>query len=375
MSTKFQYRLNYVAAWPTAASEQLLRDNGVERRVHLSTFIDKRGQMASVTHFPWVGPQSARIASVEEWKVGEQLYIVAVMDECRWSQAINNFYHEQGVYEDLPHIAHLTLDKRVVAGAAAKFQSLVGTVLWFDRHGGQEDDRAPFSVQGDLALRDWQVERETDFSIKVVTPPMESGIRKTFHAFDHDSGFYLLAEALLKAPRVMAAIPDAAAQLAEAPGVAEFKVDTFRPAGGGGWIHQPDIGVRVTHVPTGLYAESSDDRSIHRNKAAAMAKLKLMVDTAKQSELAGAVLLSHITDLANIPSDLVEKFVKDLPGMIATLKLVKQSCAEEGGSIRQVLPLLRFVPDNEAVVINAAGQRHEFSLQQLEAASNRLNLA
>lgn len=374
MTSKFKYRINYVAAWLSAASEQLLREQGVERRVHMTTFFDGCGQMASVKPFPWVGPQSARIAAVEEWKVGTDLHVVAVMADCRWSQAINNFFHDQGVSEDLPHRPHLTLEKRVDAGAAAKFQNLVGTVLWFDRHGGQEDDRAPFSVQGDLALRDWRVERVTDFSIKVVTPPMESGIRKTFHAFNHDTGLYLLAEAMLKAPRVLASLPDAEAHLAEAPGVAEFKVDTFRPAGGGGWIPAPDIGVRVTHVDTGLYAESSDDRSIHRNKAAAMAKLLPMVEAAKLGERNGHVLLSHITDLANLPSDNVEQFVKDLPGLIAMMKIAKQECDESGVTLRQVMPLLRFAPEKSDVVINAAGRQHVFQSQELVDAAKRHGL-
>lgn len=54
----------------------------------------------------------------------------------------------------------------------------------------------------------------------------------------------------------------------------DFRVDTFR-AGGPGGQNQNKIesGVRITHVPTHLSAESREDKSQHRNKRVAFQRL------------------------------------------------------------------------------------------------------
>ena len=51
--------------------------------------------------------------------------------------------------------------------------------------------------------------------------------------------------------------------------------------------------VRVTHTPTGLVAERSDERSQHRNKDKAIAKLTQLVASYVAT---GPVLLSSLTD-------------------------------------------------------------------------------
>lgn len=45
-----------------------------------------------------------------------------------------------------------------------------------------------------------------------------------------------------------------------------------------GNVHS-DQGVRLTHLPTGLVAESHEERSQMRNKAAALEQLQAMLDT------------------------------------------------------------------------------------------------
>jgi len=54
----------------------------------------------------------------------------------------------------------------------------------------------------------------------------------------------------------------------------DFRIDTFRSGGKGGQ-HQNKVesGVRITHIASGLSAESRNTRSQHRNRAIAFKRL------------------------------------------------------------------------------------------------------
>lgn len=215
--TPFRYKPNYVAAWPDAASEAMLAAHGIRKRVHLTTFFDGYGQMSSLTPFPWTEVQEARVAAVVEWKVGNDIHLIAEMADCTWSQAVHEHYIAQGARSDMPHRAHVTLEKRVAAGHAAKFQDLVGKVLRFDRHGRELDDRPLFTALGDIVLRDWSVKVVGKDQLLVTTPPMGSGIRETHladrHAERAGDGFFMLAKAMMHAQRSRG--PEEADQLVE----------------------------------------------------------------------------------------------------------------------------------------------------------------
>lgn len=203
--TLFRYKPNYVAAWPDAASEAMLAAHGIRKRVHLTTFFDGYGQMSSLKPFPWTDVQEAHIAAVVEWKVGNDIHLIAEMVDCSWSQAVYEHYIAQGARSDMPHRAHVTLEKRVTAGHAAKFQDLVGKVLRFDRHGRELDDRPLFMAPGDIVLRDWSVKVVGKDKLLVTTPPLGSGIRETHMADRHaeraGDGFFMLAKAMMHAQR------------------------------------------------------------------------------------------------------------------------------------------------------------------------------
>lgn len=69
----------------------------------------------------------------------------------------------------------------------------------------------------------------------------------------------------------------------------DLRIETFRSGGPGGQ-HQntTDSGVRITHMPTGLSSQSTDERSQHRNRQVALERLEARFLLQRQEQAAKA---------------------------------------------------------------------------------------
>ncbi len=66
----------------------------------------------------------------------------------------------------------------------------------------------------------------------------------------------------------------------------DLRTDTFRASGAGGQhVNKTESGVRFTHLPTGIVAESTDSRSQHKNREIAMQRLYVRIQEAQRDKV------------------------------------------------------------------------------------------
>ncbi|EPS57411.1 hypothetical protein M569_17407, partial [Genlisea aurea] len=60
--------------------------------------------------------------------------------------------------------------------------------------------------------------------------------------------------------------------------MSQCEMDTYKASGPGGQHrNKRESAVRIKHLPTGIIAQASEDRSQHKNRAAALSRLRTLL--------------------------------------------------------------------------------------------------
>lgn len=124
----------FAAAYLDPESNDSIKQFGFAKEdFHLTTCFDTSGEIAEMPKYSFPN-HTAVIKAVVEWPVGDDVYLVAELEQCDWSKDLNTLLLAYGAVEDLPHNPHITLIKGNAKGTSEQYQAMVGMTLSFNRH-------------------------------------------------------------------------------------------------------------------------------------------------------------------------------------------------------------------------------------------------
>ncbi|UVJ42000.1 hypothetical protein NVV94_15030 [Pseudomonas sp. LS1212] len=123
----------WAAAWPSRESVDVLKQAGVKRTVHLTTFYNAKVRLNFSEPLPHC---RATITTISEWRTRRGRCIVAELAcEGAWGDALNAALSRTYGSEERTYKPHLTVERNAPPGRSKAYQHLVGIEVEFDRHG------------------------------------------------------------------------------------------------------------------------------------------------------------------------------------------------------------------------------------------------
>lgn len=122
----------YSAAYTNKETTNKLNEFGLEKeRFHITTCFDESGAILKANTLNHK-QESALISDIVEWEIGDKIYLIALLSDCKWTKNINIYMKLFGAVEILDHIPHITLIKDCESGISIDFKDMIGMQLFFD---------------------------------------------------------------------------------------------------------------------------------------------------------------------------------------------------------------------------------------------------
>jgi hypothetical protein len=125
---------SYSAAYLDKKSTDLINSFGFDKEsFHVTTCFDETGVIMNCSTVGFK-TSTAIISGIVHWNIENKVYLIALLDDCKWTGDINNIMKDFGAVELLAHNPHITLSKDFDSIKHLSFKFIVGQTITFNRH-------------------------------------------------------------------------------------------------------------------------------------------------------------------------------------------------------------------------------------------------